>query len=47
MTKIDIGVKIDLEKLIDTRALIQANSGGGKSVMVNFNIRLGRDPGWK
>jgi hypothetical protein len=25
------GVKCDLQKLIDTRALIQANSGGGKS----------------
>jgi len=24
-------VKCDLQKLIDTRALIQANSGGGKS----------------
>lgn len=30
-TFIDIGVKIDLEDLIESRMLIQANSGGGKS----------------
>lgn len=29
--QIDIGTKIDLQKLIDTRLLIQAGSGGGKS----------------
>lgn len=34
MTKIDIGFPIDLEKLIATRALIQANSGGGKSYLI-------------
>jgi len=31
MTIIDIGVKFNLEKLIESRMLIQANSGGGKS----------------
>lgn len=34
MTKINIGCNIDLEKLIDSRLLIQANSGGGKSYTV-------------
>jgi hypothetical protein len=34
MTKIDIGCKIDLQKLIETRLLIQANSGAGKSYAV-------------
>lgn len=34
MTKIDIGFDIKLEKLIETRALIQANSGGGKSYLI-------------
>lgn len=34
MTKIDIGFDISLEKLIETRALIQANSGGGKSYLI-------------
>ena len=34
MTKIDIGVKIDLQKLIETRLLIQGNSGSGKSQTV-------------
>lgn len=31
MGKIDIGIKIDLEKLISSRLLLQASSGGGKS----------------
>jgi uncharacterized protein len=31
MSKIDIGTKIDLDDLIESRMLIQANSGGGKS----------------
>lgn len=31
MKKIDIGIKIDLNKLLETRLLIQAGSGGGKS----------------
>lgn len=30
-TKIDIGVKIDLQTLLETRGLVQAGSGGGKS----------------
>lgn len=34
MKKIDIGFLIDLEKFIQTRALIQANSGGGKSYLL-------------
>lgn len=33
-SKIDIGVEIDLPKLVDTRALIQASSGGGKSYLL-------------
>jgi len=33
-SKIDIGVSIDLPKLVDTRALIQASSGGGKSYLL-------------
>jgi hypothetical protein len=32
--KIDIGIKIDLEKLISSRLLIQASSGGGKSYAI-------------
>lgn len=31
---IDIGVKIDLERLIKSRVLVQANSGGGKSYLL-------------
>lgn len=31
MSKIDIGINIDLEKLISSRLLLQASSGGGKS----------------
>ena len=31
---IDIGIPVSLQKLIDTRALIQAGSGGGKSYMM-------------
>lgn len=31
---IDIGIKIDIEKLISTRLIIQANSGGGKSYLI-------------
>lgn len=34
MQKINIGFPIDLEKLIETRLLIQANSGGGKSYLL-------------
>lgn len=36
MTKLDLGLhaKINLEKLLDTRLLIQANSGGGKSWLI-------------
>lgn len=34
MQKINIGFPIDLEKLIETRALIQANSGSGKSYLM-------------
>lgn len=34
MDKITIGIPIDLQKLIDTRALVQAGSGGGKSYML-------------
>lgn len=30
----DIGIKIDLERLTETRLLIQANSGGGKSYAI-------------
>src|ERR1700679_2427970 len=33
-SKINIGVDIDLPKLVDTRALIQASSGGGKSYLL-------------
>lgn len=32
--KINIGIEIDLQKLLDTRLLIQASSGGGKSFLV-------------
>lgn len=32
--KINIGIPIDLEKLTETRLLIQANSGGGKSYAI-------------
>lgn len=34
MQKINVGFPIDLEKLIETRALIQENSGGGKSYLM-------------
>ena len=34
MSKIDIGIKIDLEKLISSRLLVQASSGGGKSYAI-------------
>lgn len=34
MKNINVGFPIDLEKLIATRALIQANSGGGKSYLM-------------
>lgn len=34
MNKINVGFPIDLDKLIETRALIQANSGGGKSYLM-------------
>lgn len=34
MKKIDIGFSIDFEKFIQTRALVQANSGGGKSYLL-------------
>lgn len=34
MTTINIGVKIDLAKLIDSRMLVQGNSGAGKSYTV-------------
>lgn len=34
MKKIDIGFLIDFEKFIQTRALVQANSGGGKSYLL-------------
>jgi hypothetical protein len=34
MPTIDIGTKLDLEKLIDSRLLIQGNSGAGKSYTV-------------
>jgi len=34
MTTIDIGAKINLERLIDSRLLVQGNSGSGKSVVV-------------
>lgn len=34
MQKINVGFPIDVEKLIETRALIQANSGGGKSYLM-------------
>lgn len=35
MAKVNVGTTIDLDKLLETRLLIQANSGGGKS----WNIR--------
>ena len=31
MSEINIGIQINLQKLLDTRLLIQAGSGGGKS----------------
>lgn len=31
---LEIGVRVDLQKLIETRGLIQANSGGGKSYLL-------------
>jgi hypothetical protein len=31
MSKINIGIEVDVQKLLDTRLLIQAGSGGGKS----------------
>ncbi len=34
MSTIDIGIKIDLEKLISSRLLVQASSGGGKSYAI-------------
>lgn len=34
MSKIDIGIKVDLEKLISSRLLVQASSGGGKSYAI-------------
>lgn len=34
MQKIDVGFPIDLQKLIESRMLIQANSGGGKSYLM-------------
>jgi hypothetical protein len=34
LSKINIGTPVDLEKLIETRLLIQANSGGGKSYAI-------------
>lgn len=40
MTKINIGFDIFLEKLIETRALIQANSGGGKSYLIRKLIEM-------
>jgi DNA helicase HerA-like ATPase len=33
-TTINIGVPIDLQRLLETRALIQASSGGGKSYAI-------------
>lgn len=38
MSKIDIGTKIDLADLLQSRLLIQANSGGGKSVLARVII---------
>lgn len=32
--KVDIGIKIEVERLIETRLLIQSNSGGGKSYTI-------------
>jgi hypothetical protein len=32
--KVDIGIEVNLERLIETRLLIQANSGGGKSYAI-------------
>lgn len=37
-SKIDIGTKIDLQDLLQSRLLIQANSGGGKSVLARVII---------
>lgn len=34
MKQIDIGIQIDLEKLISSRLLVQASSGGGKSYAI-------------
>lgn len=34
MSSFNIGTKINLEKLVDSRLLVQANSGGGKSVII-------------
>ena len=34
MENINIGIHIDMQKLLDTRLLIQAGSGGGKSYLV-------------
>lgn len=34
MSKIDIGIPIDLEKFISSRLLVQASSGGGKSYAI-------------
>lgn len=33
-SKIDIGIKIDIQKLISSRLLVQASSGGGKSYTI-------------
>jgi len=37
-TKINIGIPIDLEKMLDTRLLIQAGSGGGKSYLLRKHV---------
>ncbi len=34
MSKINIGIKIDIQKLISSRLLVQASSGGGKSYAI-------------
>jgi DNA helicase HerA-like ATPase len=38
MAKINIGTEINLEDLLQSRLLIQANSGGGKSVLARVII---------
>lgn len=43
MAEIDIGVNIDVDKLIETRLLIQANSGGGKSYAIRKLLEESND----